>query len=181
MYRLDVRVTDNCPGRDAVIEFYRSYVVEPGDMAIELLCPDELVVLPFYSVECCLGVTFTLIQTERTARHADGHAPLPDSSSYRYAPGLGSSPVPDSRPVAFRIEARSTLAKTPLEFMTHTVNPKEAAHGPLSVWFRCLPHRSHPATVEGREYRTAKHARLLHLVVPSPGPITIRVLGSNNF
>lgn len=148
-YTLLIKVLENCPNRDKVVDYYRNKINSTsysGDSGVDLIMPTTYRIQTNDVLTCGLGIACEL---------------LPRNSH---------------QSVGFMIVPRSSIKDEPI-MLTHSVGIIDAGYrGELKAPFRCFVDRRHPTTINDFYYETKPDSRFVQIIAPDLLPIKIQLV-----
>jgi dUTP pyrophosphatase len=148
-YTLRIKVLENCPNRDMVLDYYRNKIETTsyqGDSGVDLIIPSSHIIVTNDVIKCGLGIACELI---------------PNDASYS---------------VGFFLSPRSSLTDEPI-ILTNSIGIIDAGYrGELKAPFRCFADVRHPSTLNNNFYEIKQGSRFVQIVAPDLRPIKIKLV-----
>lgn len=150
MHLLKIKIREDCPNREFVIDFYKkkvSTIGYKGDCGVDLIFPDDIVFQTNQVLKCNLGISCEFFLNEN-----------------------------DSESAPFRLVPRSSISNTPLMLANSEGIFDAGYRGPVIAALRCYVDRDHPSTLDYFKYVAKKGDRVVQIVAADMMPIKVVIV-----
>jgi len=151
MHTLKIKLTDDCPNKDYVHEYYQNKannVSYDNDSGLDLILPTDVTFITNKVTKCNLGIECELIP---------------------HTHGMSGS---------FDVMARSSIVNTPLELANSVGLIDESYRGPIYAAFRCHIDKDHLSTLLTGTYERKQGDRLVQIVAWDRKPIKVMMVNA---
>jgi len=149
MHILKVKLTDDCPNKEFVKEYYlkkANNVAYENDSGLDIIFPADQTFVTNKVTRCNLGIECELVPRDVNI-----------SGSF------------DLRP-------RSSISNTPLMLANSVGLFDESYRGPIIAAFRCFVDKDHPSTMLNGTYTCNKGDRFVQIVAVDHKPIKVELV-----
>jgi len=166
-HTLKIKVADECPNRESVVEYYSSIankVSYEGDCGVDLIFPEDV----YFRVDTVTKIGLG-IQCEMNTPNVKMIETLENMTCVRVSKN-------SNKGEGYMLVPRSSISSTPLCMANSIGIIDQGYRGEIIVPIRCFRDVNHSSTIIEDNYSVKQHQRLFQIVAFDGKPIRIEVV-----